>query len=57
MNWLRQLWCSWTHGGGKIKHDSLGRINWQCSKCGRWADGVPLKLEKELLDRQLKELP
>ena len=40
MNWLKQVLCSWTHGGGHIKRDSQGRINWQCQKCGRWADPV-----------------
>ena len=40
MNWLKEFWCSWTHGGGHIKRDSQDRINWQCQKCGRWADPV-----------------
>jgi hypothetical protein len=41
----REAWCSWTHGGGDIKRDSVGRINWQCRRCGRWADPVPLTEE------------
>ena len=38
--WLKRMWCGWTHGGGRIKHDVNGTINWQCSKCGRWAIAV-----------------
>lgn len=34
---LVDLWCAWTHGGGQIKRDDQGRINWQCNKCGRWS--------------------
>ena len=50
MNWLKQVLCSWTHGGGHIKRDSQSRINWQCQKCGRWADPVPLKQEQRMTD-------
>ena len=50
MNWIKEFWCSWTHGGGHIKRDSHGRINWQCQKCGRWADAVPLEQEKRMTD-------
>lgn len=35
------LWCEWTHGGGWIMRDPSGRVNWQCQKCGRWAEPVP----------------
>jgi hypothetical protein len=38
--WLKIKWCSWFHGGGDIKHDPSGKINWQCRKCGRWCDPV-----------------
>lgn len=38
-------WCSLTHGGGWVMRDPLGRINWQCQKCGRWSDPVPLTEE------------
>ena len=48
MNWLKQVLCSWTHGGGHIKRDLQGRINWQCQKCGRWADSVPLEQEQRM---------
>ena len=54
--WLRQKWCDWTHGGGSIKRDSAGRINWQCRKCGRWSDSpVPLEQERKQTDAALKE--
>lgn len=43
-------WCSFTHGGGHIERDPLGRVNWQCNKCGRWADPVPLVDEAALID-------
>lgn len=42
---IKEFWCSWFHGGGDIKRDHLDRINWQCAKCGRWADPVPLEDE------------
>ena len=38
-DWIAKLWCGWFHGGGQIKrHYYTDRINWQCSKCGRWSD-------------------
>ena len=43
IDWLTKQWCSWFHGGGQIKRDCYDRINWQCSKCGRWCDPVELK--------------
>ena len=39
---IKEFWCSWFHGGGSIKRDQLDRINWQCGRCGRWADPVSL---------------
>ncbi len=51
---LRSEWCSLTHGGGFILRDPLGRINWQCKKCGRWANPVPLNDEKRVVDAALK---
>lgn len=42
---MKNFICSWFHGGGDIKRDELGRINWQCRKCGRWADPIPLEVE------------
>ena len=48
---LREFWCEWTHGGGRIDRDELGRINWRCSKCGRWSRfPVPLKDERSMTD-------
>jgi hypothetical protein len=40
MEQLKTFWCSWFHGGGTVERDPLGRVNWQCSKCGRWCDPV-----------------
>lgn len=37
-DWLKALWCELTHSGGWIMRDPSGRVNWQCKKCGRWAD-------------------
>lgn len=42
----RELWCELTHGGGKIERDEQGRINWQCSTCGRWSR-YPVELDAE----------
>lgn len=55
-NKLKQLLCDWTHGGGDIQRDPLGRINWRCRKCGRWSPNpVPLQTEREVCDRDLQE--
>lgn len=52
--WLRGLWCDLTHGGGGIQRDSLGRINWQCRKCGRWSPNpVPLHDERAMTDQHI----
>lgn len=48
---LVELWCSWTHGGGHILRDTAGRVNWQCAKCGRWAEPVSEADEKAATDR------
>lgn len=53
---LRALWCGWTHGGGRIERDPLGRINWRCAKCGRWSDNpVPIAEERRMTDEALAE--
>lgn len=44
--WLRIQWCSWTHGGGHVVRDPLGRINWRCAKCGLWC--VPVGISYEI---------
>ena len=48
MNAIKRIWCSWMHGGGTVKRDPLGRINWQCAKCGRWCDPVIKRSEKHM---------
>jgi hypothetical protein len=55
MSNFKTFWCSWFHGGGDIKRDQQDRINWQCRKCGRWADPVPLKEEAAVIEQALKE--
>jgi hypothetical protein len=52
---LREFWCSWFHGGGWIMRDPSGRVNWQCQKCGRWADPVPLCEEVRATDAAIKQ--
>ena len=47
-------WCSFTHGGGKIMRDPSGRVNWQCCKCGRWAEPVSEGDEADLLRHHME---
>ena len=54
MNWLKELWCSWTHGGGHITRDMNDCINWQCNKCGRWAVAVDQATEDKMVNRHIK---
>jgi hypothetical protein len=59
MRWLLQklvdAWCDWTHGGGAIRRDPTGCINWQCHKCGRWALPTALEYERSMTDRHIRE--
>lgn len=56
LHWLKVLWCHATHGGGNIKRDNRGRINWQCDRCGRWSDyPVERKEERRVVDRMIEE--
>lgn len=51
---FKEMWCDLFHGGGSIERDNLGRINWQCKKCGRWSRfPVPLDEEKAVIDRDI----
>jgi len=56
---LKTFWCNLFHGGGKIKRDCYGRINWQCTKCLRWSDPVDSQTERliteEAIEAKLKE--
>lgn len=49
MRWLLErlvgAWCDWTHGGGSIRYDVSGSLNWQCRKCGRWAMPTAAEIE------------
>jgi len=49
-------WCRWTHGGGRVERDEQGRLNWRCTKCGRWGDyPVSLKDEWQLIGQTVAE--
>lgn len=50
---LAALWCEWTHGGGWVMRDPAGRVNWQCHKCGRWAEPVNAEDERLAIDEAL----
>ena len=52
---LKSVWCSYFHGGGYILRDQSGRVNWQCTKCGRWANPVSDSEEFNLLEISLKK--
>jgi hypothetical protein len=52
---VRRWICDWTHGGGQVKRDAGGRINWQCSKCGAWADPVSPEDERASTDQAISE--
>lgn len=54
---LKLLWCDLFHGGGTIKRDHYGRINWQCSKCGRWSIPVDKQTENQITDRSIAAKP
>lgn len=55
MRVVRNMWCDWTHGGGRIKRDPYKRVNWQCDKCGRWAEPVDLQVERMIVERDIRE--
>ena len=52
---MKEFLCSWFHGGGSVKRDESGRINWQCKKCGRWAEPVPLDVEHRQTTKQIAQ--
>lgn len=54
-DWFTRLVCGWLHGGGDIKRDDSGRINWRCRKCGGWADPIPLATENAAIDAAMKD--
>ena len=54
MRFLRKLICELFHGGGMVKRDAQGRINWQCSTCGRWGDHpVEPDVERYVVDKEI----
>jgi len=42
-SWFHLKWFDLFHGGGTVKRDAYGRINWQCS-LGSFQRFVPLQL-------------
>ena len=54
IEFFKEKICTYFHGGGRIKRDDFGRINWQCDKCGRWGDPVPLKDESRQIDADIE---
>jgi hypothetical protein len=53
-SWLSLYWCSWFHGGGRIKRDCYDRINWQCDKCGRWSMPVDRQTERLITESAIQ---
>jgi hypothetical protein len=51
---IREWWCNLMHLGSVVR-DDMGRINWQCSTCGRYATPVPLDEERRVVDREIAE--
>jgi hypothetical protein len=52
---INRTLCDWFHGGGHIKRDAEGRINWQCHHCGRWATPVDHESEAAIVRRDIAE--
>ena len=52
---IKNLWCDLTHGGGEIRRDLDWKINWQCKKCGRWADPVETKTEQAVIEYDIRK--
>lgn len=52
---LARTICDWFHGGGHIKRDAEGNINWQCARCGRWATPVDHDSEAAVVQREIAE--
>lgn len=55
ITWLKEKWCDWFHGGGHIKRDCYGRINWQCDRCGRWGAPVDKQTEALIIERDIEQ--
>lgn len=53
LEWAVGAWCDWTHGGGAIRRDPAGSINWQCRKCGRWAMPTAAEFERSMTNRAI----
>ena len=53
-DFIKEVFCDWFHGGGYVLRDQLGRVNWQCARCGRWANPVPEEGENEMIDAAIR---
>lgn len=51
---IKRAWCETFHEGGYVTRDSLGRINWKCDTCGRWANPVSIEEERRVVDAHIK---
>lgn len=52
---LRKFWCGMFHVG-HFERDELGRINWHCAVCGRWADYPVLRhYDLGMTDREITQ--
>ena len=60
---IKYEWCRMFHVSGYIIQDPTGQLNWQCAKCGRWANPIPSGDEyavifTEIIDRErIRKLP
>lgn len=54
-SYLKRMWCDLTHGGGTILRDPLGRLNWRCCKCARWANPVPREAEMLVINAHIRD--
>ena len=52
--WFYIKWCDLFHGGGQVTRDPYGRINWCCSKCGRWSLPVDKLTEKLITESAIR---
>lgn len=55
IDWLKEKWCDWFHGGGRIARDCYGRLNWTCDRCGRWGEPVDNQTETLIIERDIEE--
>ncbi|WPZ30742.1 hypothetical protein T8A63_07200 [Sulfitobacter sp. OXR-159] len=52
---IKRAWCERFHAGGYVCRDRLGRINWKCDTCGRFANPVTHEDERRVVDAKIEE--